>query len=85
MPVTVGPGGGGGGDGGGLHFRNPPDEFTGTNLGNCRTARNTYFDTTDATAYTQFAGDRFLAIILNPTNSTDNVFETYTGPIYRRA
>ena len=69
-----------GSGGGGLHFRNPPDEFTGANLAACRTARNTYFDTTDATAYQEFADDRFLAIILNPTNSTDNVFETYTGP-----
>ena len=72
------PGGIGGGGGGGLHFRNPPDEFTGATLAACRTARNTAFSTGGASAsfLGQYQGDQSLAIILNPTNSTDNVFET---------
>ena len=77
MPLIIG---GGGGGGGGLHFRNPPDEFTGGTLAACRTARDTYFNlAANAAAKGQFAGDRSLAIILNPTNSTDNVFETWIG------
>ena len=72
------PGGIGGGGGGGLHFRNPPDEFTGATLAACRTARNTAFSTGGASAsfLGQYQGDQSLAIILNPSNSTDNVFET---------
>ena len=72
-------GGVGTGGGGGLHFRNPPDEFTGTNLAACRTARDAAFATSGALAsfLGRYQGDQSLAIILNPTNSTDNVFETY--------
>ena len=65
--------------GGGLVFRNPADEFVGATLAACRTARITYFTTTSTTAFQDFIANRFLAIVLNPTNSTDNVFETYTG------
>ena len=65
--------------GGGLVFRNPADEFVGATLAACRTARSTYFTTTSTTAFQDFIANRFLAIVLNPTNSTDNVFETYTG------
>ena len=65
--------------GGGLVFRNPIDEFTGANLAACRTARSTYFTTTSTTAFQDFIANRFLGIVLNPTNSTDNVFETYVG------
>ena len=78
MPLLK-PGGSGGG-GGGLHFRNPADEFTGANLAACRTARDTYFNlAANAGAKAQFAADRSLAIILNPTNSADNTFETWIG------
>ena len=73
-------GGDGGSGGGGLHFRDPADEFTGNNLNACRNARDTYFNlAANADAKAQFAGDRSLAIILNPTNSSDNVFQTYLG------
>ena len=76
MPYT----GGGGAGGGGLHFRNPPDEFTGANLAACRTARDTYFqDSANSGALPQFIADRSLAIVLNPGDSTDNTFETYVG------
>ena len=74
--VLIGFGGGGGG--GGLGFRTPTDVFTGTNLAACRTARNSYFaSSTNAAALAQFQADQFLSIVLDPTNSTDNVFETY--------
>ena len=73
------PGGrGGGSGGGGLHFRSPADEFTGATLAACRTARDTAFATGGALAsfLAQYQGDQSLAIILNPTNSVDNTFET---------
>ena len=72
-------GGVGTGGGGGLHFRNPPDEFTGTNLAACRTARDAAFATSGALAsfLSRYQSDQSLAIVLNPTNSTDNVFETH--------
>ena len=70
----------GGAGGGGLHFRDPADEFTGGNLNACRTARDTYFNnSSNAAAKAQFAGDRSLAIILNPGNSSDNTFQTWLG------
>ena len=66
------------GGGGGLHFRVPADQFVGADLAACRTARDTYFDAVaNATALQAFQGDQSLAIILNPANSVDNVFETY--------
>ena len=69
---------GGGGGGGGLLFRTPADIFTGADLPACRTARNVYFvSSTNAEALSQFRADQFLAIVLNPANSTNNVFETY--------
>ena len=72
-------GGTGSGGGGGLVFRDPPDEFTGANLAACRTARDTYFATAAGLlVLPDYQGNPSLAIILNPTNSTDNVFETYT-------
>ena len=79
MPVYPDSGGvGRGGGGGGLHFRNPADEFVGATLAACRTSRDTYFGSaTNAAALLQFQGDQSLAIILNPTNSADNIFETY--------
>ena len=61
--------------GGGLVFRNPADEFVGATLAACRTARSTYFTTTSTTAFQDFIANRFLAIVLNPTNSTDNVLK----------
>ena len=65
---------------GGLRFRDPIDQFTGTNLGACRTARDTYFNASgNEDDKAEFAAERQLAIVLNPTNSTDNVFETYIG------
>ena len=77
MPFAFG-GTGTGGGGGGLQFRNPADEFTGADLAACRTARDTYFATTAGTAVLpRYQGNQSLAIILNPTNSTDNEFETY--------
>ena len=80
MPLlpTRGAGSGVGGGGGGLHFRNPPDEFTGATLAACRTARDTAFATGGALAsfLGQYQGDQSLAIILNPSNSADNTFET---------
>ena len=78
MPFPV-RGSGGGGGGGGLHFRNPADTFTGANLAACRTARDAYFALpANATALPQFQGDQSLAIVLNPTSTTDNTFETYS-------
>ena len=69
---------GGGGGGGGLIFRNPTDIFTGADLAACRTARNTYFvSPTNAVALAQFKANQSLAIVLNPGNSVDNVFETH--------
>ena len=67
-----------GSTGHGLYLRNPADEFTGANLAACRTARDTYFNNAaNADALLEFQENQSLAIILNPTNSTDNVFETY--------
>ena len=76
---NIGLGGDGGtGGGGGLHFRNPADEFVGASLAACRTSRDTYFGATaNAAALREFQGDQSLAIILNPTSATDNTFETY--------
>ena len=69
----------GGDGGGGLHFRVPPDIFTGPNIADSRTARDTYFATTaGAAALPQFQGDQSLAIIIDPTSTTDNTFETYS-------
>ena len=63
---------GAGGGGGGLHFRDPVDVFA------TATLRSTYFTTTAATAYQQFAADRSLAIVIGTiANPTD--FQTYTG------
>ena len=73
-PLEFGVGGGGGG----LTFREPADEFTGANLAACRTARNTFFATTAGlAALPEYQRTQYLAIILNPTNSVDNVFESY--------
>ena len=70
--------GSGGGGGGGLLLRTPADVFTGADLAACRTARNAYFvSSTNVAAFAQFQADQFLAIVLDPANSTDNVFETY--------
>ena len=78
MPIGVPGGSGGGGGGGGLIFRNPTDIFTGADLAACRTARNTYFvSPTNAAALAQFKANQSLAIVLNPGNSVDNVFETH--------
>ena len=48
-------------------------------LAACRVARDTAFATSGALAsfLSRYQGDQSLAIVLNPTNSTDNVFETY--------
>ena len=75
----VGAGGRGRGvGGGGLLFRKPTDIFTGADLAACRTARNIYFvSSANVLALAQFKADQFLAIVLDPANSTDNVFETY--------
>ena len=71
-------GAGGSGGGGGLFFRTPTDIFTGADLAACRTARNTYFVATANVAdLNQFQSDQFLSIVLDPANSTDNVFETF--------
>ena len=68
----------GSGGGGGLSLRNPANEFVGATLAACRTARDTFFNATaNAAALSQYLSNQNLAIILNPTNSTDNVFETY--------
>ena len=77
--MTIGlPGGAGGGGSGGLIFRQPTDIFTGADLAACRTARNIYFvSSANVAALAQFKADQFLAIVLNPGNSVDNVFETY--------
>ena len=78
MPIRR-EGGGGAGGGGGLLFRTPTDIFTGADLAACRTARNAYFvSPTNASALlNQFKTDQFLTIVLDPADSTDNVFETY--------
>ena len=69
---------GSGGGGGGLHFRNPADTFTGADLAACRTARDAYFvAVATASALLEYQGNEFLSIVLNPADSTDNVFETY--------
>ena len=76
--LPLGSPGGGGGGGGGLIFRNPTDIFTGADLAACRTARNTYFvSPTNAAALAQFKANQSLAIVLNPGNSVDNIFETH--------
>ena len=85
---NVRPGGGGGG-GGGLYTREPPDIFTGANLAACVTARNAYFGPVAgdnaATAaakrarLAEFQSDQFLAIILDPDDSTTNRWETYAA------
>ena len=70
--------GGGGGGGGGIVFRDPPDEFTGASLTACRTNRDTFFDAAgNSDALGEFQDNQSLGIILNPTSSTDNEFETY--------
>ena len=67
-----------GSTGHGLYLRKPADEFTGANLAACRVARDTYFSAAaNAAALREFQDNQSLAIILNPTNSTNNVFETY--------
>ena len=71
MAKVRGPGFGGSGGGGGLHFRNPPDEFAND------AARSTYFTTTDADAYMEFVQDRSLAIIHGTGSS--QIFQTYSG------
>ena len=64
--------------GGGLHFRNPADIFTGADLAACRTARDAYFVApATSAALSEYQGNEFLTIVLNPADSTDNVFETY--------
>ena len=71
-------GGGGGGAGGGLLFRKPADIFTGADLAACRTARDAYFVAlATAKALAVYQSSEFLTIVLNPADSTDNVFETY--------
>ena len=79
MPSAIGQSVGiGGGGGGGLLFRTPTDIFTGADLAACRTARNVYFvSAANAEALALFQADQFLTIVLDPANSTDNVFETY--------
>ena len=78
MATTVWVPGGRGGSGGGLLFRTPTDVFTGADLPACRTARNAYFvAAANTSALAEFQADQFLAIVLNPANSTVNVFETY--------
>ena len=83
MPTypSDGVGVGGAGGGGGLHFPSPiaTFTFTGATLTLARTARNTYFTTTDATAYEDFANDPSLAIRLQVTGSSSYTFETYVG------
>ena len=75
--VLVGFGSGGSG-GGGLDFRDAADIFTGADLTACRTARDAFFVASlTASALAEYQGNKFLTIILNPANSTDNVFETY--------
>ena len=89
MPLR-GPSGGGGGGGGGLHFRKPADIFTGADLAACRTVRDAHFVAV-ATAATlaDYQGNEFLSIVLDPADSTKNVFETYlpgnAGKAYARA
>ena len=62
----------------GLEPRDPANVFTGTNLAACRTARDTYFAlTANAAALADYQAKPLLTIILDPTNSTANVFETY--------
>ena len=78
MGLIIGASGGGRGGGGGLLFRTPTDIFTGADLPACRTARNSYFvAAANTAALASFQADQFLAIVLNPANSTVNVFETY--------
>ena len=63
---------------GGLHFRDPADIFTGADLAACRTARDTYFVAPATQAVLpEYQDNDFLTIVLNPADSTDNVFETY--------
>ena len=67
-----------GSTGHGLYLRKPADEFAGSDLAACRVARDTYFSAAaNAAALREFQDNQSLAIILNPTNSTNNVFETY--------
>ena len=71
-------GGAGGAGGGGLQIRTPVDEFTGATIAACRTARDDYFATTAGiAALTQFQANSSLAIVLNPTSTTTNTWQTY--------
>ena len=63
----------------GLSSVTPQMNLSGPPLPLAERPRSTYFTTTSTTAFQDFIANRFLAIVLNPTNSTDNVFETYTG------
>ncbi len=76
MPIRIA--GGGRGGGGGLHFRRPPDIFSGATLAAAQAARTRHFSTTATDAWLQFRTDRSLAIILRATGS-DDVFQTYLG------
>ena len=67
-----------GGGGGGLHFRDPPDEYAAASLTAARTLRDTYFAATaNAAALMAFQGDQSLAIIVSVTGATTRTFETY--------
>ena len=70
--------GGPGGGGGGLHFRDPEDEFSAATQTLAEAARSTYFTTTSATAFEEFVTDRSLSIIIKVTGADDQ-FQTYTG------
>ena len=75
---------GGGRGGGGLIFRKPADVFTGADLAACRLARNTAFGSTGRLSgiLAQYQSNQSLSIVLNPTNSVENTFETYlTGNV----
>ena len=66
-----------GGGGGGLHFRVPPDTFSGATSAAAISARNTYFvAAANAGALAEFQGDQSLAIIIEVTGE-DDVFQTY--------
>ena len=77
MPILLDTGVGGGG-GGGLRLRRPVDVFTGADEATVEGARDTYFQTTNAAALTEFIADPSLAIILRVTGESD-AFQTFVG------
>ena len=77
MPIIFDAGFGGGG-GGGLRLRRPVDVFTGADTATAEAARDTYFETTNPSALSEFTADPSLAVLIRVTGESD-VFQTFIG------